>query len=110
MDRPGDQVSADELAQHLQPRKPGEMATSHRRAVPGSLASVSRPAKESGRRLPFYWWAGADGSPAPYGMKLAVARLFRDASREGCRQSAPSVFAAFPAAWVTTYHAQSEPH
>ena len=82
MDRPGDQVSADELAQQLPPRKPGETATSRRRAVAGSLASVSRPARESGRRLPFYWWAGAGGSPARYGMKPAVARLFRYATQK----------------------------
>ena len=45
-------------------------------------ASVSGPARESGRRLPFYWWAGAGGSPARYGMKSAVARLFRAATQK----------------------------
>ena len=96
MDRPGDQVSADELAQHLQPRKPGETATSHRRAVAGSLASVSGPARESGRRLPFYWWAGAGGSPARYGMKPAVARLFRNATHKTVPSPAAGT-AAIPA-------------
>lgn len=79
MDRPGEQASADELAQCLRPRKPGETATGHRRAVAATIRPMEGPAAELGRRFPFYWWKGAGGSPAGYAMKPFEAQLFRDA-------------------------------
>jgi Family of unknown function (DUF6416) len=82
MDHPGQRVSVDELAQQVRPRKPRGTPTNHRRAVAASLTSVHGPAQESGRRLPFYWWAGAGGSPARYAMKPAVAQLLREARHQ----------------------------
>jgi hypothetical protein len=55
-----------------------------RHAIAGSLAQLNRPHRDSGRRLPFYWWAGANGEASLYGMKPSVARLFQ-AARESAR-------------------------
>jgi hypothetical protein len=46
------------------------------RSIAGALNGLYRAHQASGRRYPFYWWAG---SPARYAMKPSVARLFRRA-------------------------------
>jgi uncharacterized protein DUF6416 len=43
------------------------------RSIAGALNGLYRAHQASGRRYPFYWWAG---SPSRYAMKPSVARLF----------------------------------
>ena len=63
MDRPGELAGQHVIAGQIRDRRPGETATSHRRAVAGSLP-VRQPVAESGRRAPFHWWAEpADSRP-----------------------------------------------
>jgi len=92
MDRPGELVGVDVIAGQIRDRRPCEIATSHRRAVAGSLTFVRRPVAESGRRVPFHWWGGTRGLPARYAMKPRVARVFREA-----RKTRPGPSGAFPA-------------
>jgi hypothetical protein len=79
MDRPGQRVSADWLADLLHDGRQYETAAAGRHAVAGSLASASDQHRQSGRRLPFYWWSGTDGQASLYAMKQPVARIFRTA-------------------------------
>ncbi len=70
------------IAGQLRERKPGETPTSGRLAVARSFNQVRGPAVRSGRRLPFYWWAGVEGSATRYAMKPQVAQLFRAARHQ----------------------------
>lgn len=92
MDRPGELADVDNLAGQIRDRRPGETATSHRRAVAGSLTSIRRPVVQSGRRAPFHWWARSPGFPARSAMKPRVARVFR-----GARNAGPGPAGADPA-------------
>ena len=81
MDLPGQRVSADWLAEQLGSGRRHDSVAAGRHAVAGSLSAVSEAHRESGRRLPFYWWSGADGEPSLYAMKPSVARTSRPPGR-----------------------------
>lgn len=102
MDRPGELVNVDVLATQLRERRPGEAATSHRRAVAGSLALIGKPTKVSGRRAPFYWWAGVNGTSTRYAMKPQVAEVFRGAIRASNTDLGHACIAIAPAATPDT--------
>jgi hypothetical protein len=71
IDHPGKLIASDEiwsLRTDLFPKG--------RSSVSGSLSGMSQAWITSGRRYPFYWWAG---DPTHYAMKLKVADLFREA-------------------------------
>jgi hypothetical protein len=74
IDNPGEQLDADSLADQIA----GENANGL--AKPQLVARAFRDMRSaqtaSGRRYPFYWWS-ENGSPSRYGMKRAVAKLFR---------------------------------
>ena len=76
MDRPGERLSADWIMAQIGDRDAAESASASRHGVAGSLTQLSSPHRASGRRLPFYWWAGSDGEASLYGMKPSVSRLF----------------------------------
>lgn len=82
IDRPGESLDADWLADQLRPPAPGDTQQRRRLLVSGSLSALRRPYVKSGRRYPFYWWQGTRGEPTRYAMKPSVANLFR-AAREG---------------------------
>jgi Family of unknown function (DUF6416) len=92
IDRPGELAGVDVIAGQICDRCPGETATSHRRAVAGSLTLVRRPVAESGRRASFHWWAGTRGLPVRYAMKPPVAQVFRET-----RKTRPGPSGAGPA-------------
>ena len=99
MDRPGEQVNSDRIAEQIRGR--GHTATSKLagQVVAGSLSMTGELAAASGRRLPFYWWKGRDGSASCYAMKPMVATLFRDARQ----QAGPSQAGVEAAAdWTAT--------
>jgi len=79
IDQPGEQLSADQIATQLGGSPDADTVESRRRGVAGSLATISTDRLTSRRRLPFYWWRGADGTASLYAMKPAVAEVFRDA-------------------------------
>jgi hypothetical protein len=79
MDRPGALLDVDWIAGQIREPRLAEVRSSHRRTVSGSLSAIRGPATVSGRRLPFYWWAGDDEAGSQYAMKPGVARLFREA-------------------------------
>jgi hypothetical protein len=79
MDRPGERLTSDWIAAEMSRRRAVGDREADRRSVSTSLSPVSGPHKVSGRRLPFYWWRGADGGASWYAMKPVVARLFREA-------------------------------
>ena len=61
IDRPGERLSADWIMAQIGEGDAAESASASRHAVAGSLTQLSGPHRASGRRLPFYWWAGSDG-------------------------------------------------
>jgi len=73
MDHPGRLVESDEFCRI----RPADFPT--RRSVSTCLSGLRRAWAESGRRYPFYWWAGKNGGPSSYAMKPLVAELFREA-------------------------------
>jgi hypothetical protein len=79
LDRPGQRVPADWLAGQLGDGRRHESVAAGRHAVARSLSAISQQHRQSGRRLPFYWWSGADGQPSLYAMKPSVARIFQAA-------------------------------
>jgi hypothetical protein len=76
IDRPAERLSADWINAQIGDSGIDESATASRHGVAGSLSQLSRPHRDSGRRLPFYWWAGSDGEASLYAMKPSVAELF----------------------------------
>jgi Family of unknown function (DUF6416) len=76
MDRPGQRLPADWLAEHLGDNRWPDAAAG-RHAVAGSLSAISHLHRNSGRRLPFYWWSATDGQSSVYAMKPSVADVFR---------------------------------
>lgn len=74
IDHPGEQLGAGWLASQIL----GEAPSGH--ALPQLVARAFRDMQAaraaSERRYPFYWWRG-NGAGASYGMKPAVAQLFR---------------------------------
>ena len=82
MDRPGEQVDADWLATQIPVPVRGGISEPARQVVSGSLSLTGELAAAAGRRLPFYWWKGRDGSASWYAMKPIVAALFRQARQQ----------------------------
>jgi len=82
MDRPGEQVDADWLATQIPVPVRGGISEPARQLVSGSLSLTGELAAAAGRRLPFYWWKGRDGSASWYAMKPIVAALFRQARQQ----------------------------
>ena len=82
MDHPGQQVDSDWLAAQILGPARGGAGESARQVVAGSLRVTGELAAASGRRLPFYWWQGRDGSASWYAMKPMVAALFREARQQ----------------------------
>lgn len=78
-DRPGEQLDADWIVSQLVGRDPGLGGVSGRQLAAASIGGMRRPTEAAGRRLPFYWWRGRNGSPTLYAMKTSVAALFRQA-------------------------------
>lgn len=70
IDSPGAMLDVDEICR----RSNGVFTSS--RSIAGSITGLVKPHGESGRRYPFYWWAG---NPTRYGMKPSVAALFHQA-------------------------------
>jgi hypothetical protein len=68
IDNPGRQLAVDELCRLSNGTFTGS------RSIAGALNGLSRSQRASGRRYPFYWWAG---NQARYAMKKSVAELFR---------------------------------
>ncbi len=96
MDRAGERLGADWIADQLSVLDGGGAGRPGRRSVSASLSSVSEPHARSGRRLPFYWWR-QNGGASCYAMKPVVARLFREA-----RQNAGDARAGAARAGVMT--------
>jgi hypothetical protein len=82
MDHPGQQVSSDRLPTQILGPARGGTGEPARHVVAGSLSLTGELAAASGRRLPFYWWKGENGSASWYAMKPTVAALFREARQE----------------------------
>jgi len=82
MDQPGEQVDADWLAAQIPGPVRGGTSDQARQVVAGSLSQTGELAAPAGRRLPFYWWKGRDGSASWYAMKPMVAALFRQAREQ----------------------------
>jgi hypothetical protein len=95
IDRPGERLSADWIIAQIGDGHAAQPASAGRHAVAGSLSQLSAPQRNSGRRLPFYWWAGSDSEASLYAMKPSVARLFR-AARESAGISARETAADTP--------------
>jgi hypothetical protein len=72
IDRPGQPVDVEEIMALL----PGVFTGS--RSIAGSLNGLRLATDASGRKSPFYWWAG---NPTRYAMKPSVAEVFRQARR-----------------------------
>lgn len=72
IDHPGALLSVDDICELADGVFTGP------RSVAGSINGLLRPQEASGRRYPFYWWAG---NPTRYGMKPSVAALFDQARR-----------------------------
>ena len=72
IDRPGQPLDVEEIMAIL----PGVFTG--RRSIAGSLNGLRLAQEASGRRYPFYWWAG---NPTRYAMKPSVAEVFRQARR-----------------------------
>jgi hypothetical protein len=81
MDRPGELVDAKEIYQDLRGREWCEGDPNWRKSVAASLNSVRLPSRESGRRLPFYWWEPTGDADTRYAVKTTVAQIFRAATR-----------------------------
>lgn len=80
--RPGELIDAKDIFERLRGREWREEDPNWRKSVAASLNSTkSVPGAGSGRRLPFYWWEPTPDTDTRYGMKPAVARLFREAKR-----------------------------
>lgn len=80
--RPGHLIDAKDIFERLRGREWRDGDPNWRKSVAASLNSIRNvPGTEPGRRLPFYWWAPTDDTDTRYGMKPAVARLFRAAKR-----------------------------
>ena len=73
MDHPGRLIESDEFCE----LRPADFPS--RGSVSRSLSGLRRAWADSGRRYPFYWWAGKNGGPSLYAMKPLVAELFREA-------------------------------
>ena len=76
IDRPGHVLGVDDLCRLAPDKFTGS------RSIAGSLNGLERAHSSSGRRYPFYWFAGDNNSPTRYGMKPSVAELFRQARGE----------------------------
>lgn len=70
IDHPGEPLTVEELCALA------EGTFSGSRSIAGTLYGLHRAHRASGRRYPFYWWAGR---PAEYAMKAGVAALFKEA-------------------------------
>ena len=73
IDRPGQPLDVEEIIEIL----PDLLQNS--RSIAGALNGLHLPKEASGRRYPFYWWAG---NPTRYAMKPSVAEVFRQARRK----------------------------
>jgi hypothetical protein len=79
IDRPGELVDADWLADQL---LGSEAGPDHRRQkVSRRIQGMLAAHKASGRRYPFKWREYRNGQPTDYAMKPSVAALFREARR-----------------------------
>jgi hypothetical protein len=78
IDHPGKQIDADEIRK----LRPGDLPSRH--SVAASLSGLHPAWAASGRRYPFYWWAGRGKAPTKYAMKPTIAKLF-DEARERLR-------------------------
>jgi hypothetical protein len=70
IDHPGQLLAVDDICR----LRPDDFSGS--RSIAGALNGLRTAHLASGRRYPFYWWAG---SPTHYGMKPLVAALFGQA-------------------------------
>lgn len=70
IDHPGQLLAVDDICG----LRPDDFSGS--RSIAGALNGLRTAHLASGRRYPFYWWAG---SPTRYGMKPLVAALFGQA-------------------------------
>jgi Family of unknown function (DUF6416) len=73
IDRPGQPLDTEEIIEIL----PDLFQNS--RSIAGALNGLRLAKEASGRRYPFYWWAG---NPTRYAMKPSVAEVFRQARRK----------------------------
>lgn len=73
IDHPGVVLTVDDLCELSADTFTGPSS------VAGAIKGLRKPKVVSGRRYPFYWWAG---SPTGYAMKPSVAALFRKARAE----------------------------
>ncbi|CAM5269060.1 DUF6416 domain-containing protein [Streptomyces tanashiensis] len=74
---PGRRVSCDELVRRFGLNPDGTKNNPH--VVAGHMNTTGRARKESGRRYPFFWWAGKDGVGATYAVRRSVAEIFESA-------------------------------
>jgi hypothetical protein len=75
IDRPGELLDADWIASQI--AGPSTDGRADRQIVARALRDLRAAQTASGRRYPFYWWSGRNGSPTQYAMKPTVAGLFR---------------------------------
>jgi Family of unknown function (DUF6416) len=73
IDRPGQPLDVEEIVELL----PDLFQNS--RSIAGALNGLRLAKEASGRRYPFYWWAG---NPTRYAMKPSVAEVFRQARQK----------------------------
>jgi Family of unknown function (DUF6416) len=73
IDRPGQPLDVEEIVELLPDLFQGS------RSIAGALNGLRLAKEASGRRYPFYWWAG---NPTRYAMKPSVAEVFRQARRK----------------------------
>lgn len=77
IDRPGQLLDANWIADQIAGRSMSGLARPQ--VVARGIRDMRTAQTASGRRYPFYWWRGQNGSPTMYAMKPAVAALFRQA-------------------------------
>jgi hypothetical protein len=78
IDRPGQLLESDWIdGQIFGPNARDN--TNRRNAVASSVGGLAGAQIQSGRRYPYKWFEGRNGSPSQYGMKHYVAALFREA-------------------------------
>jgi hypothetical protein len=61
MDRPGERLTSDWIAEQLSQRQGDGERTLTRQSVSGSLSQAILSYSRSGRRLPYYWWRQSGG-------------------------------------------------
>jgi hypothetical protein len=79
IDRPGELIESTWIALQMIASDHGPTGRAGPQVVANSIRGMSLARDASGRRYPFKWWRGKNGSPTRYAMKPTVAELFHQA-------------------------------